>query len=83
MRLVMRQLTFIVALAFAALLLASACGGRAGELTLEEYFPEVRAIVDEFQEERGELVIEKQAQEADGEAAETKDFLSALVPVWA
>lgn len=68
----------LIALAFAAMALASACGSAAGELTLEEYFLKVRAIVDEFQEERDEVLIEHLALEAEIDSTEV---LNAILPI--
>ncbi len=67
----------LIVLAFAVLALASACGDAAGELTLEEYFLKVRAIVDEFQKERDEVLLELVAREAEIDSTEA---LNAFLP---
>ncbi|KKL69468.1 hypothetical protein LCGC14_2114640 [marine sediment metagenome] len=57
----------LLVIPFAVMLLAGACGGGEEDLTLEEYFLEVRTITDEYREGQGEFVIEQQAREEGGE----------------
>jgi signal peptidase I len=67
----------ITILCLAAALVGAACGGGGGELTVQGYFREVRVIVDEYREERDEVLMEQVARDAD---IDTPGTLDAYLP---